>query len=60
MWYILIQGRAEVLETGDERVAAIAILRAKYPQYRTMDIDDNPVIKITPERVTDWSGAQTA
>ena len=60
LWFILIQGRAEVLETGAERVAAIAMLRAKYPQYRTMDIDDNPVIKITPERVTGWSGAQTA
>ena len=41
----------------DEHAAAIALLRAKYPQYRTMPIDTNPVIKITPQRATAWNGS---
>ena len=41
--------------TDDERRNAIHLLRQKYPQYREMDIDENPVIKITPGRVISWS-----
>jgi PPOX class probable F420-dependent enzyme len=54
LWYILIIGRAELLVEGDERVEAIELLRQKYPQYRDMAIDANPVIKITPGRVVSW------
>ena len=56
LWYLLVHGRAELLEPCDEQAAAIALLRAKYPQYRGMDLDTNPVIKITPERATGWAG----
>ncbi len=81
LWYILLTGRAELLELDDpvenendeaenlsvhpapverrnaidERRHAIQLLRQKYPQYREMDIDYNPVIKITPQRVVAWS-----
>ena len=34
---------------------AVQLLRQKYPQYRQMHIDGNPVIKITPQRVVAWS-----
>ena len=54
LWYILISGAAELLEDGAERPAAIQVLREKYPQYRQMDIDPNPVIKITPVHVVSW------
>ena len=40
---------------SDEIALAIRLLRDKYPQYRNMDIDGNPVIKITPRRVVSWS-----
>ena len=56
LWYLLVRGRAELLEPCDEQAAAIALLRAKYPQYREMELDDNPVIRITPERATGWAG----
>ena len=57
LWYILLTGAAELLEDAedDHRRHAIRLLREKYPQYREMDIDDNPVIRITPIRVTTWS-----
>lgn len=57
LWYLLVQGRAELLETGAEQADALALLRAKYPQYREMDLEGNPVIRITPERATGWSGS---
>ena len=54
MWYILVTGQAELLLEGDEREDAIGKLREKYQQYRDMDIDINPVIKITPAKVVSW------
>jgi PPOX class probable F420-dependent enzyme len=56
LWYLLVQGRAELIESGAEPADAVSLLRSKYPQYRKMDLDGNPVIKITPERATGWSG----
>ena len=54
--YILVSCRAQLL-TGAENEAAqaIALLRRKYPQYRAMDLDGNPVIKLIPRRYTAWS-----
>ena len=57
LWYLLVTGRAELIEGTDESESAIASLREKYPQYRRMELIGNPVIKITPERVTSWSGS---
>ena len=44
-------------DRDNERRSAISLLRCKYPQYRDMDIDDNPVIRITPQRAVAWSYA---
>ena len=54
LWYILVTGHAELLLEGDEREEAIVKLRKKYQQYEDMDIDLNPVIKITPGKVVSW------
>ena len=54
LWYILVTGHAELMLEGDEREQAIVKLREKYQQYRDMDIDTNPVIKITPDKVVSW------
>ena len=54
--YILASCDAALLN-GDEPEAAqaVALLREKYPQYREMALDGNPVIKLTPRRFTAWS-----
>ena len=54
--YILVSCQAGLL-TGEENEAAraVAVLREKYPQYREMALDGNPVIKLTPQRYTAWS-----
>ena len=52
--YILVLGRAELLQQGEEHDQAVRLLREKYHQYRDMDLEGNLVIKITPERVIAW------
>ena len=54
--YVLVRGRAAVVTDAAEAHRALASLRAKYPQYRTMALDgpDHPVVRITPEHVHVW------
>ncbi len=56
LWYVLVQGEALMLENGREQQAAVRLLREKYQQYLDMDIDQNPVIRITPNQVVSWRG----
>jgi PPOX class probable F420-dependent enzyme len=52
--WVMIRGRAEILESGAEHERAQDLLRARYPQYRSMPIGDLPVIAIRIERVSSW------
>jgi PPOX class probable F420-dependent enzyme len=59
--YVLVAGRAEILETGPDRERALDLLREKYPQYRSMaEFGQGPVIRLTPKRVTSWHAAARA
>jgi PPOX class probable F420-dependent enzyme len=58
--YLLVHGSAALLDPGPDHAAAIALLREKYPQYRAMPIEAQPLIRITPERVTAWTGTPSA
>ncbi len=58
--YLLIHGTADLLDPGPAHAAAVALLREKYPQYRAMPIEAQPLIRILPERVTAWTGAALA
>jgi PPOX class probable F420-dependent enzyme len=52
--WVMLRGRAEILERGAEHDTAQARLRAKYPQYQAMRIDDLPVIAIRIAKATSW------
>jgi PPOX class probable F420-dependent enzyme len=54
--WVIVEGRAEVLRGGAGVPAAIDLLVAKYPQYRTLPLDRTAgtVIAITPDRVLAW------
>jgi|SRR5829696_1494477 len=54
--WLRADGRAILVpaDETDERDAAIAALRAKYPQYETHHLEDRPLIRITLERVIGW------
>jgi PPOX class probable F420-dependent enzyme len=55
--YEQIRGQAARIQPGTtEHTAAIGLLRAKYPQYQTMAIEQQPVVQITPEQVSVWRG----
>ena len=53
--FVLISGEASLLETGNEWLSAMALLRDKYPQYQQMDLDESPIIKINPTTYFPWS-----
>jgi PPOX class probable F420-dependent enzyme len=54
LWWVRLDGTAEVLERGDEREHALALLRSKYEQYRAQP-PTGPVIAVRVERLTGWS-----
>ena len=60
LWYLMVSGKVELVMDGQEQTGAIALLRDKYQQYRSMDIEANPVIKITPVDIVSWSAADGA
>jgi PPOX class probable F420-dependent enzyme len=35
LWYVLLRGKARIVDKGPEQQRAIVALRKKYPQYRT-------------------------
>ena len=52
--YVLVQGTAAILERGEERRRAEAMLREKYPQYGRMLEEGSTVLRVTPEKVVSW------
>lgn len=55
LWYILARGPASVLSAANPvHAGALASLRDKYPQYRTMRLDEAELIELRPERWTAW------
>ncbi len=54
--YVLVRGRAAVVADAAEARRALGSLRARYPQYRVMELDgpEHPVVRITPEHVHVW------
>jgi len=58
--YVLLEGLATILESGDERDRAAALLREKYAQYEKLPLDGRPVVRVTIERVTEWRASATS
>jgi PPOX class probable F420-dependent enzyme len=56
--WVSIRGTACLLDDGAEHRRAVRLLRAKYPQYRAMRLEERPVLKIVPTRVRDWRAAE--
>lgn len=55
--WVLINGLAEIILSrlaASEHAQAVALLRDKYSQYRSMAIDERMIIKIRPTRVKRW------
>ena len=52
--WVMLRGRADILDGGDEHDRAQALLRGKYPQYRAMNLAGLPVIALRIARVASW------
>ncbi|MFF9039546.1 TIGR03668 family PPOX class F420-dependent oxidoreductase [Streptomyces sp. NPDC014892] len=52
LWWSRADGRAEVWESGDDRLKAVELLQGKYEQYR----DHPPEGPVVIVRVEHWSG----
>ncbi|MCZ6876373.1 MAG: TIGR03668 family PPOX class F420-dependent oxidoreductase [bacterium] len=56
LYYVMVRGTAHILEDGAEYWRALALLEAKYRQYREAKLSEvaGLVIKITPTSVSHW------
>jgi PPOX class probable F420-dependent enzyme len=55
--FVQVHGVARIVQPGEEgHAVAIIALRAKYPQYRAMAIEQRPVIAIGGLTATSWRG----
>lgn len=52
--YVLLEGVATILESGDERDEAAALLREKYAQYEKLPLEGRPVVRVAVERGVEW------
>ena len=53
--WVMLEGVATILESGDERDAAAALLLAKYAQYEKLPLTGRPIVRVQIERGTEWS-----
>jgi PPOX class probable F420-dependent enzyme len=54
LWWVRLRGRARVLDDGDEREHALALLAAKYAQYRD-EPPAGPVLAVDVTETRSWS-----
>jgi PPOX class probable F420-dependent enzyme len=52
--WVMLRGAAEILDDGPEHDRAQAMLTARYPQYRAMNLAGLPVIAVRIARVIGW------
>jgi len=52
--WVMLRGRADILESGGEHDRAQALLRDKHTQYRTMNLAGLPVIALRIAHVASW------
>ena len=60
--YVLVSGTAALVEDEEEYARALALLRARYPQYRLMALTfaRNPMVRLLPTTVHAWGKVEKA
>jgi len=56
--YVIVHGSANLVNHGVEHRRAVSLLRKKYRQYRSMRLEERPIIKIKPDNVFTWSASE--
>jgi len=59
--YVLITGRAAIVEDREEHARVLTSLRERYPQYRQMPLafPANAMVRIVPTKVIAWGKIET-
>ena len=57
--WVMVQGKAALLDNGEEHSKAQRLLKARYPQLDEMQISELPVIAIRIKRVVSWGNLGT-
>ena len=52
--FVIVHGWAKLIWSGEEHQQAVNRLRRKYPQYRSMNLEARPIIKIVPGKTVAW------
>jgi len=52
--WVLLEGVATIVESGEERDSVAAQLADKYAQYRGGKLDGRPVVRVAVERTVHW------
>ena len=52
--WVMVQGKAALLDDGEEHTKAQRLLKDRYPQLERMQITDLPVIAVRIKRVVSW------
>ena len=52
--WVLVEGIATIIETGEERDRAARALATKYTQYADGALDGRPVVRVVIERTVKW------
>ena len=56
--WVIVEGPADILTAGAELGRALGLLRAKYPQYRAMDLERSAtVLRLAAGRILAWRAA---
>ena len=58
--YVLVIGRGSVIKHGRKFREAVALLRKKYKQYKSMKLENCPLITIKPLRIVAWKPTKVA
>jgi PPOX class probable F420-dependent enzyme len=61
--WVLVRGTATIVDDPSLHARSLALLRARYPQYRAMALDDpaaHPIVRIVPQTVRRWSASDGA
>ena len=56
LWWVRLDGRARLVEDATERARALALLEAKYEQYRA-EPPGGPVLAVDIERLSGWTAS---
>ena len=52
--FLLIHGKAELLDDGIAKKEAVCLLRDKYVQYKEYLNEHAPILRIVPDKITSW------